>query len=129
MEFSWELVEKGRAGVVTLIGMGGVFTALIFLYIFTSVLGRIGRRRKRAGTAGAAGHESLPAGGDGAPPGPQDGEALAAAVAVSLALGERAHTPGRVIAPLPAESGVNPWKLAGRRALMHSSPPGRRGRH
>ena len=129
MEFSWELVEKGRAGVVTLIGMGGVFTALVFLYIFTSVLGRIGRRRRRAATAGAAGHDSLPADEDGSPSVPSDGEALAAAVAVSLALGERAHTHGRVVAPVPAESGVNPWKLAGRRALMQSALPGRPGRH
>lgn len=124
MEFSWELVEKGHAGVITLVGMGGVFTALIFLYIFTSLLGRIGRRRRSVVTDPQETPQQDP------PPAGRadDGESLAAAVAVSLALSGRSRAPQHAGARAAGGEDNNPWRLAGRRALMRPLAPVNRTR-
>ena len=44
-----ELIEKGQAGYVTAMGMGGVFTALLFLFLFITSLGKVYRFKKLRG--------------------------------------------------------------------------------
>ena len=43
MEKALALIEAGQIGTVTLFGMGGVFIALILLYLFTTLLGKSNR--------------------------------------------------------------------------------------
>ena len=45
MDSALEMLDKGQVGMVTLLGMGGVFMALLFLYVFTSLLGNRYRRQ------------------------------------------------------------------------------------
>lgn len=109
MEHVLELIEKGQAGYVTAMGMGGVFTALIFLFLFIFLLGKAHRFRKvrsRSPSAPVA-----------RPPLEPDAEETAAAIAVALALSDKSGRMGVSVSPV-AEEEPSPWKAAGRLAMM-----------
>ena len=110
MEHVLELIEKGRAGYVTAMGMGGVFTALIFLFLFIVSLGKLHRFKKLRGRK-AAEPASSP------PPAEPDKAETVAALAVALALADRGGRPG-VSVPPAAEDEPSPWKVAGRLSMM-----------
>ena len=101
--------------VITLVGMGLVFGAILLFWLFMSVLVRLAGRRAEA-----------PAGGemDGAEPAERDEEALReraalAAVSVALALGAEE---GPKPFPLPPTALVSTWQ-----AVMRSKQLGERG--
>ena len=49
MEHVLDLIANGRAGHVAAMGMGGVFMALLFLFLFISSLGKVYRFSKLRG--------------------------------------------------------------------------------
>jgi Na+-transporting methylmalonyl-CoA/oxaloacetate decarboxylase gamma subunit len=112
MEHVLELIEKGRAGYVTAMGMGGVFTALIFLFLFIASLGKVYRFRKLRGRKPSAPDSKPPASADR----PDDAKQVAA-VAVALALGSGGRRTGVSVSPLGEEE-PSPWKVAGRLSMM-----------
>jgi Na+-transporting methylmalonyl-CoA/oxaloacetate decarboxylase gamma subunit len=118
MDSALDMLEKGQVGVVTLLGMGGVFMALLFLYVFTSLLGNRYRRRKSARAA----EVSNPLSGQekpSSPPGQEfKGDELAAAVAVAIALGRKNRKRVPVPAPGDLARQESTWRAAGRLALM-----------
>jgi len=109
MEQVLELIERGRAGYVAAMGMGGVFAALVFLYTFIFILGkahRFGRVRSRSPSAPPPGPT----------PEPDEGE-TAAVVAVALALSSPSRRTG-VSVSAGVEEEPSGWKVAGRLAMM-----------
>jgi len=109
MEHVLELIGKGQAGYVTAMGMGGVFAALIFLFLFIFLLGkahRFGKVRSRSPAAPAQ-----------KPPEEPSGAETAAAIAVALALSDKSGRTGVSVTPV-AEEEPSPWKVAGRLAMM-----------
>lgn len=111
MEHVLELIEKGRAGYVTAMGMSGVFAALIFLFLFIMALGKVFRFKKLRGRKLSA-PESNPPPSAEAP----DETEQAAAVAVALALGRGDRT--GVSVPPGRDEEPSPWKVAGRLSMM-----------
>jgi sodium pump decarboxylase gamma subunit len=124
MQDGLDMVAQGNAGIITLLGMGGVFIALVCLYLFTTLLGKTSKaartRRKSAASKPppASAGASLPA--EAAP----GGDELAAAVAVAMALQAGRRRPALALRTAPG--GGSSWKMAGRLTLMR--PPGSRGR-
>ena len=105
----------GSVGTVTAIGMGTVFVCLMLLYTMTRVLGAIMVRasapKPAAPTAAPDQSSDEEAAESDQPAGPSR-ELIAAAIMLVLARHRAARAK-----PLD-ESGVDPWKLAGRvRAL------------
>lgn len=112
MEHVLDLIEQGQAGYVTAMGMGGVFTALLFLFLFIGSLGKVYRFKKlRTRKPGTPASNPPPAADEPV------GAEQAAAVAVALALGGGSRRSG-VSVPLEGEDEPSPWKTAGRLALM-----------
>ncbi|MBW1807306.1 MAG: OadG family protein [Deltaproteobacteria bacterium] len=130
MEQILELLEKGQAGNVTAVGIGGVFLALMCMYFFISVMHRSIhyfrlRRRARSITQAA---QTIPLGisADSKHPEarelplqktmPKEDLELAASVAVALALEEKMQTPrlNMDVVTTTADS----WRIAGRLELM-----------
>ncbi len=129
MEHWLDLIAAGKAGYVTAFGMGGVFFALLCLYLFTLAMGtvvKIWRFRPRRDE-----HASRPAASAAsvqAAVANDEGEKIAAAVAVAYAL-QRGKRTAAGYAP---DTGVgtragsgSAWRAAGRLDLM--LPPTRRG--
>jgi len=115
MEHVLELIENGRAGYVTVMGMGGVFMALLFLFLFIASLGKFYRFKKLRGRG-----RSRPTPNPSQPPveeSPSGGE-TAAALAVALALSGGSRRTGVSIKPGPLEEEPSPWKVAGRLSMM-----------
>jgi Na+-transporting methylmalonyl-CoA/oxaloacetate decarboxylase gamma subunit len=115
MEHVLELIEKGRAGYVAAMGMGGVFAALIFLFLFIFSLGKIyrfSRLRGRKKTPPAAAPPADPPGEE------SSGDQVAAALAVALALSGQSRRTGVSIPPGPAGDEPSPWRTAGRLTIM-----------
>lgn len=115
MEHVFELIENGQAGYVTAMGMGGVFMALLFLFLFIASLGKVYRFKKLRGR-----NRSRPAPNPAQPPAEESpsGDETAAALAVALALFGGSRRTGVSIKPGPAEEAPSPWKVAGRLSLM-----------
>jgi Na+-transporting methylmalonyl-CoA/oxaloacetate decarboxylase gamma subunit len=109
MEHVLELIEKGQAGYVTAMGMGGVFTALLFLFIFIAALGKVHRFKRLRGRK-----PSPPA---SRPPPETDKTGKVAALAVALALVDQS-SPTSVSLPTGEEYESSPWKVAGRLTMM-----------
>ena len=119
MDSAIEMLEKGQVGVVTLLGMGGVFLALLFLYAFTSFLGHH-RKRKSTGPKEIPGTGTHP-GRENSSPQPSQkstGDELAAAIAVAIALDRKSSRKIPVPAPRSASRQESTWRAAGRLALM-----------
>ncbi len=114
MEFDWSLITKGNAGWITVIGMGGVFVALLLMYAFISILRTFGRRRVSA--AYAVTHAGKPTTTDHNDN--SDQEKLAAAIAVAYVLHNQQGLP--IINLVSTQQKQNPWRLAGRQELMAS---------
>lgn len=115
MEHVLELIENGRAGYVAAMGMGGVFAALLFMFLFIFSLGkayRFGKLRNRK--------KSSPPAGPSQAPGQEksSGGELAAALAVALAVSGRARRTGASLRTGPATEELSPWRTAGRLAMM-----------
>jgi sodium pump decarboxylase gamma subunit len=114
MERVLEQIENGQVGYVTVMGMGGVFMALLFLILFITVLGKAYRFKKlRRRNPSPTAHnpaqppvEQSPSGGE-----------MAAALAVALALSGKSRRTGVSIKPGPAEEELSPWKTAGRLSM------------
>ena len=115
MEHIFELIEKGQAGYVTAMGMGGVFMALLFLFLFIASLGKVYRFKKLRGRS-----PSTPAPNPAQPPVEESpsGDETAAALAVALALSGGSRRTGVSIKPGPVEEEPSAWKAAGRLSLM-----------
>jgi Na+-transporting methylmalonyl-CoA/oxaloacetate decarboxylase gamma subunit len=94
-------------------GMGGVFLALVCLYLFTSGLSFASTRR-RSGEAKRPGAKTAEAKQDKQHD--DSGDALAAAIAVAITLQSQDRS-APVQLSIPGQ-GTNPWKLAGRAGLM-----------
>lgn len=109
MENVLDLIEQGRAGYVTAMGMGGVFTALLFLFLFIGLLGKFYRFKRLRGRK-AADPVSRP------PPEPDNAETVAA-LAVALALSDQGRRTG-VSVSAGGEDEPSPWKVAGRLSMM-----------
>jgi sodium pump decarboxylase gamma subunit len=114
MEHILELIENGQAGYVTAMGMGGVFTALLFLFLFISSLGKVYRFKKLRSRK-----KNAPRPRPTQPPRKvqPSGEEIVAAVAVACAMAGRGRRTGVSIPP-GGEEEPSPWKTAGRLALM-----------
>ena len=112
MEHILELIEKGQAGFVTAMGMGGVFTALIFLFLFITLLGKVFRFKKLRSQKHSTPDSKPPASAD-----QPDGATQVAAVAVALAMGGGSRRTGVSVSPLE-EGDPSPWKIAGRLSMM-----------
>jgi len=110
MEQVLELIERGRAGYVAAMGMGGVFAALVFLYTFIFALGKVSRFGKVRSRSPAAPPP-------GPPPPEPDNAQIAAAVAVALALSGPGRRKG-VSVSAGGEEEPSAWKAAGRMAMM-----------
>jgi Na+-transporting methylmalonyl-CoA/oxaloacetate decarboxylase gamma subunit len=109
MEHALDLIEKGQAGFVTAMGMGGVFTALIFLFLFIVLLGKLYRFKKVRSRKAA---EPAPR-----PPSEPDNAETVAALAVALALADQGRRSG-VSVPPSGEEEPSAWKMAGRLSMM-----------
>jgi Na+-transporting methylmalonyl-CoA/oxaloacetate decarboxylase gamma subunit len=107
MEHVLDLIEKGQAGYVTAMGMGGVFTALIFLFLFIMALGKLYSFKKVRGRKASV---PPPQSSDD----PDETERVAA-VAVALALGGGSRRTGASVSP---EEEPSQWKVAGRLSMM-----------
>jgi Na+-transporting methylmalonyl-CoA/oxaloacetate decarboxylase gamma subunit len=116
MEHVLELIEKGRAGYVTAMGMGGVFAALIFLFLFILSLGKLYSFRKVRGRKASV------------PPPPSsdnpDETEHVAAVAVALALGSGVRRTGASVSP---EEEPSQWRVAGRLSMMRPFTRSKKG--
>ncbi len=115
MEHVFELIENGRVGYVTAMGMGGVFMALLFLFLFITLLGKVYRFKKLRGRSPCA-----PKSNPVQPPIEESpsGDETAAALAVALALSGGSRRTGVSIKPGPLEEVPSPWKVAGRLSMM-----------
>lgn len=131
MEHVLDKIANGHPGYVTAYGMGGVFFALVCLYLFTLAMSaitksrrprhrhdeRVSRARTIANPAPAAVEK------------PDDeGAAIAAAIAVAYAMqtgGRRLVAPAGVVGRAVAQDRASAWRAAGRLDLM--SPRFRRG--
>ena len=115
MEHVLELIENGRVGYVTAMGMGGVFMALLFLFLFIAALGKVYRFKKLRGRS-----PSAPRPNPVQPPVEESpsGDETAAALAVALALSGGSRRTGVSIKPGPLEEEPSPWKVAGRLSMM-----------
>ena len=115
MERVFELIENGRVGYVTAMGMGGVFMALLLLFLFIASLGKVYQYKKLRGRKKSA----TPSGPLLKPAGElRSGEEIAAALAVSLALAGGGRRTGVSKKSGPAEEESSPWKVAGRLSMM-----------
>jgi Na+-transporting methylmalonyl-CoA/oxaloacetate decarboxylase gamma subunit len=114
MEHVLELIGEGRAGYVTAMGMGGVFLALLALFLFIAALGKAYRFGKLRGRG-----KEAPARGDVLSPAEREhpGGELAAVLAVAVALSGRGRQTGVSIPPGGGEE-PSPWKTAGRLSMM-----------
>jgi Na+-transporting methylmalonyl-CoA/oxaloacetate decarboxylase gamma subunit len=115
MERVLELIENGRAGYVAAMGMGGVFTALIFRFLFIILLGKIYRFSRLRGRKKNAPASSPPPPAGGEEPA---GEEIAAALAAALALAGQSRRTGVSLPSGPASDEPSPWKTAGRLSMM-----------
>ena len=107
MEHALDLIEKGQAGYVTAMGMGGVFTALIFLFLFIMLLGKLYSFRKVRSRKASV---PPPPSSDS----PDEAEQVAA-VAVALAMGSGGRRTGASVSP---EEEPSQWRVAGRLSMM-----------
>jgi len=117
MEHVFELIENGRVGFVTAMGMGGVFMALLFLFLFITSLGKVYHYKKLRGRKKNISPFRPPLKPEGEL---RSGEEIAAALAVALALDPGGRRTGVSIKPGPAEEEPSPWKVAGRLSMMRS---------
>ncbi|HUU03268.1 MAG TPA: OadG family protein [Myxococcota bacterium] len=129
MEHWLDLIAAGKAGYVTAFGMGGVFFALLCLYLFTLAMGtiiKIWRFRARHDE-----HASRPAASVASVQAAEangEGEKIAAAVAVACVLQHRKRTAAVYTPDTGAGTHAgssSAWRAAGRLDLM--LPPTRRG--
>ena len=131
MEHVLEQIANGHPGYVTAYGMGGVFFALVCLYLFTLAMSAVIKSRRphhrhdehvsRTRTV------ANPAPAAAAKP-DDEGAAIAAAIAVAYAMqtgGRRVTAPAAVFSQAVAQGRSSAWSAAGRLDLM--SPHLRRG--
>jgi len=108
-----EILEQGRVGITTIMGMGGVFLALLCLYGFTTALGKLFSPKPSKVQAPPA---KAP---EPKEPREESGnEAVAAAVAVAIAI----QADSQRVLPLSVQGAgsISPWKISGRRTMMRS---------
>jgi hypothetical protein len=132
MEQILELLEKGQAGRVTAIGVGGVFLALLCVYVFISVMHRSIHflRLRQRGKSAALEAQPAALGMSAKLPRSESQSAektmpketndedleLAASIAVALALEEKKKTRRPDMAEVKITA--NSWAIAGRLELM-----------
>ena len=132
MEQILELLEKGQAGRVTAFGVGGVFVALLCVYLFISVMHRSIHflRLRQRGKSAALEAQPAALGMSTAPPRTEsrsekktmpketndENLQLAASIAVALALEEKKKR--RRLDMPTVKTAVNSWAIAGRLDLM-----------
>jgi sodium pump decarboxylase gamma subunit len=118
MDQAYELLEQGRVGMTTIMGMGGVFLALLCLYGFTTALRTLLSRNPSKPKEKPAATRASTAPADSKEAGSAGNEKLAAAMAVAIAI----QADSQRVLPLAVAAdgplGVSPWKIVGRRALM-----------
>ncbi|RLB59198.1 MAG: hypothetical protein DRI34_02595 [Deltaproteobacteria bacterium] len=128
----WQKIVQGQGGLITAVGIIGVFIALTCLYLFIAGMRRSSRawRRRRRQRAGPAPDSASPpaavpvaetaAGSTGGENDDEEPLRAAAAAAAFLQLRARAAR-----APAPGRGGPgSAWRMSGRLGLMQR--PGRR---
>jgi Na+-transporting methylmalonyl-CoA/oxaloacetate decarboxylase gamma subunit len=131
MEHWIEQISAGRAGFVTAYGMGGVFFALVCLYLFTLAMGtmiKIWRFRARHDERASRPQVSAGEARERVTAADEEGGKIAAAIAVAYALQLEKSRAALCVGNVNTAAGtgtVSAWRAAGRLELM--SPPTRHG--